>query len=276
MNTYMPYNTRVEGVTDLGGDSVMLTLQFTDESVRKKFTFTPGQFIQLSLLGHGEIPVGLASNPGDRKHIQVSVRKAGNVTQAVHRLEKGDEVGVRGPFGNGFKEEWIKGKDLLVISGGCGIPPMRALMLHAMENSKDYDGITLLYGARTQQDLLFRQEYKKWGKKARVLLTVDTEDEPDPELGLECGVGVVTTLIDDVEIKDNTVAVMCGPGIMYKFVVNKLLEEGMKPENMLLSLERRMKCGVGKCQHCNRGSKYVCLDGPVFTYKELLEEYGGL
>jgi NAD(P)H-flavin reductase len=276
MNTYMPYAAVVTDVRTLSPDSVMLTLRFKESSVARNFRFTPGQFIQLSLLGYGEVPMGLASSPGERKHIQVSVRKVGNVTEAVHRLETGDEVGVRGPFGNGFKDEWIKGKDLLVITGGCGIPPMRSLILHAIENKKDFKGITLLYGSRTQQDLLFRGEYNGWMKKAKVLLTVDSQDAPDPTLAVDCGVGVVTTLLDKIRINDNTVAALCGPPVMYKFVIKKLMEMGVKPESILVSLERRMKCGVGKCQHCTRGSKYVCLDGPVFTYKEMMEEYGGL
>jgi sulfhydrogenase subunit gamma (sulfur reductase) len=272
----MPYVTVVSDIKTLSPDSVLLTLKFREAAVARDFTFTPGQFIQLSLLGYGEIPVGLASNPGDRRHIQVSVRKVGNVTEAVHRLERGDEVGVRGPFGNGFKDEWIKGRHLLAVSGGCGLPPVRSLMLHAIENSGDFKGITLLYGSRTQQELLFRDEYEDWMRKADVLLTVDTEDAPDTRLAVDCGVGVVTKLIDKIKIADNMVAALCGPPIMYRFVVKKLLEAGMKPDNILVSLERRMKCGVGKCQHCTSGGKYVCLDGPVFTYKQVMEDYGGL
>ena len=276
MNTYMPHRAVVTDVNTLSPDSVLLTLRFREASAARGFAFTPGQFIQLSLPGYGEIPVGLASSPGDRKHMQVSVRKVGNVTEAVHRLEVDDEVGVRGPFGNGFKDEWLRGKDLLIISGGCGMPPMRSLILHAMENRKAYKSVTLLYGSRTQQDLLFRDEYKGWMRKANVLLTVDKEDAPDPTLAVGCGVGTVTTLIDKIKVTEDTVAAMCGPPIMYKFVVRRLMDAGLKPESILVSLERRMKCGVGKCQHCTRGSRYVCTDGPVFTYREIMDEYGGM
>ncbi|MBD3387931.1 MAG: hypothetical protein GF416_02680 [Candidatus Altiarchaeales archaeon] len=276
MNTYKPYDAVVADIKSLSPDSVLLTLKLKDAEAARNFKFIPGQFIQLSLAGYGEIPVGIASGPSDRKHIQCSVRKVGNVTGAVHRLEPGDEVGVRGPFGNGFEEKRIKGKDLLIITGGCGIPPMRSLLLHAIENKRKFKGVTLLYGSRTQQDLLFRKEYAEWAKKANVLLTVDSEDAPDDSLSLQCGVGVVTNLLDKVKVGKNTVACMCGPPIMYKFVVKKLLEMGLAEDRILVSMERRMKCGVGKCQHCTRGSRYVCLDGPIFTYKELLEEYGGL
>lgn len=275
MNTYEPYDAVVAEAKTLSPDSVLLRLKFKDPAVERNFEFTPGQFIELSIAGYGEIPVGIASNPRDDA-IEVSVRKVGNVTYAAHRLEKGDPVGVRGPFGNGFKKEWIKGSDLLIVSGGCGIPPMRSLILDALDNIKEYRSVTLAYGSRTQQDLLFRNEYRGWAKKAKILLTTDTEDAPDDSLAVQCGTGVVTNLLDEVEITDHSVAAMCGPPIMYRFVVEKLKSMGLSDEKMLVSLERRMKCGVGKCQHCTCGSSYVCLDGPVFTYKQVLEDYGGL
>jgi sulfhydrogenase subunit gamma (sulfur reductase) len=276
MNAYTPYDAKVDRADALSRDSVLLTLSFKDPGVAGSFSFIPGQFVELSLLGYGEIPVGLASSPRDAGRIQVSVRSVGNVSNAVHRLEAGDEVGVRGPFGNGFKRERLAGKDLLIVSGGCGIPPMRSLILDILGDRQGYGDVTLLYGSRTQQDLLFREEYASWGKGMRVLLTVDSGDAPDPGLGMGCDVGVVTNLLDKVDVKPQTVAVMCGPPVMYKFVIQKLLQKGMRPEDILVSLERRMKCGLGKCQHCTRGSKYVCLDGPVFTYKQMTDEYGGL
>jgi NAD(P)H-flavin reductase len=276
MNTYMPYAAEVVGVDELSMDSVLISSKFKDSTVAKEFDFIPGQFVEFGIAGYGEIPVGIASAPKDKDKIQVSVRKVGNVSEAVHRLEVGDTVGIRGPFGNGFKKEWIGGKDLIIVSGGCGIPPMRSLVLDVVDNLNEYGKVTLLYGSRTQQDLLFRKEFKDWTEKIDLRLTVDTDEGPDPELGLDCGVGVVTTLLDGLEITDKSVSVMCGPPIMYKFVIQKLIEMGMSEEKILVSLERRMKCGVGKCQHCNRGSKYVCLDGPVFTYSEMLDEYGGL
>ncbi len=274
MSTYLPHEARVLDVVALSRDSVLLTLSFTDTKKAKAFKFNPGQFIELSIAGYGEIPVGIASPPSSYD-IQVSVRNVGNVSAAVHRLEKGDLVGVRGPFGNGFEKKKIKGKDILIISGGCGIPPIRSLLLDIIEDRKNYGDVTLLYGSKTQKDLLFKEEYKKWGKTINVLLSVDKEDDPDPEVDA-CGVGQVTTLIDKVKTGKNTLAVMCGPPIMYKYAIQKLLGKGVKPERILVSLERRMKCGIGKCQHCTRGGKYVCTDGPVFTYKEITEDFGGL
>lgn len=276
MNTYQPYEMTVRKTAQLSSDSVLLTLEFKDKNQVKKFKFIPGQFVELSLLGYGEIPVGIASSPSDKGVVEVSVRNVGNVTAAVHRLEEGDTVGVRGPFGNGFEKKRIEGMDLLIISGGCGIPPMRSLILDVIENRKKYGQVRLLYGSRTQKDLLFRDEYRGWGKSIDVLLTVDKDEDRDESLRQECATGVVTNLLDKVKLTDKTVAVMCGPPIMYKYVIQKLVQMGLPKDRILVSLERRMKCGLGKCQHCTSGSKYVCLHGPVFTYDEIMKEYGGL
>ncbi len=275
MKPYEPIPSVVTEIVSLSSDSKLFTIKFKDPQAHQEFDFKPGQFVEVGILGFGEIPVGIASNPSNKEYIQVSIREVGNVTKAFHKLEPGDEVGVRGPFGNGFKDEWIDGKDLIIIGGGCGIPPLRSLLFHAIENPDKFKSVQLLYGSKSHQDLLFRQEYDKWGENAEIYLTVDTDKDWDDKIH-DCKVGVVTNLITENTIRENSVAAMCGPPIMYKFVVKKLLELGMKPENILVSLERRMKCGVGKCQHCNRGSKYVCLDGPVFTLKELEDEYGGL
>lgn len=276
MNTYLPFDARVTDVKPLSEDSVLVSMKFRDDSVANNFQFIPGQFIELSLMGYGEIPVGIASPPSDKEQIQVSVRNVGNVSAAVHRLEVGDHVGIRGPFGNGFKREAIVGKDLLIITGGCGIPPMRSLVLDIIEHRKNFGDVKLLYGSKTQHDLLFREEYKKWKKHIDVRLTVDKDEKPVKSLGMSCSTGVVTNLLKGLKLTPKTIAVMCGPPIMYKFVIKELVGMGLPSNKILVSLERRMKCGLGKCQHCTSGSKYVCLDGPVFTYEEILGDYGGL
>lgn len=275
-NTYLPYQSTVEESMKLSNDSVMLKLAFDDEIEAREFKFIPGQFIGLSIYGFGEMPVGIASSPMQRGSLEIAVRAVGNVSNAAHRLEQGDKVGVRGPFGNGFTQEMVGGKDLLLISGGCGIPPIRSLLLDALKNPKKYGKVRFLYGSKSQSELLFRHEYEKWAKHVEVLLTTDTEDDPDPSLAAECATGVVTTLLEGLTLTDNTVAAMCGPPIMYRFVIKRLLEMGLGEKSILVSLERRMKCGIGKCQHCTSGSKYVCLDGPVFTYEQVRKDYGGL
>ena len=274
---YLPEKAVVMETEELSADSTLLTLRLKDGKAQKKFSWIPGQFIEAGLFDYGEIPVGLASNPLHKKSFQVSVRGVGGVSNALRRLEKGDEITVRGPLGNGFPLKAMKGKNVMVIGGGCGIPPLRSLVEYAITQKRTFKSITLLYGSKTKGDLLFRHDYGRWKKAGiEIRLTVDKEDcNCNDKLAVSCSVGVVTKLLDGIKVKPGAFACLCGPPVMYKFVSKKLLELGVKPENILLSLERRMKCGVGKCQHCTINKKYVCTDGPVFTYKELSNGYGG-
>ena len=275
-NIYLPEKAVVVQTEELGGDSTLLTMRIKDAKKQAEFTWIPGQFAEIGLFGYGEIPVGLASNPLDRKSFQVSVRGVGGVSNALRRLEKGDAVWVHGPFGNGFPVKRMHGKDVIVVGGGCGIPPLRSLVEYGIAKKK-FKSITLLYGSRTKGDLLFKHDYGKW-KKAGVdiRLTVDKGDsEWTDKLAVACSVGVVTKLLDDFKPRKNAVACLCGPLVMYRFVSKRLIELGVKQKNILLSLERRMKCGVGKCQHCTVNKTYVCIDGPVFTHEELMKGYGG-
>ncbi|MCX6695787.1 MAG: FAD/NAD(P)-binding protein, partial [Candidatus Altiarchaeota archaeon] len=270
---YVPEKAVVADTKELGGDSTLLTIRLADRKKQAKFTWIPGQFIEVGLMGYGEIPVGIASSPLNKKSFQVSVRGVGGVSDAVRRLEKGDAIHVRGPFGNGFPVKEMTGKNVMVIGGGCGIPPLRSLLEYAMANKQKFKSITLLYGSRTKKDLLFSMDYERWVKAGvNVKLTVDKRDESwGSRLPVKCNVGVVTKLLDNIKVERNTVAALCGPPVMYKFVSKRLLELGVKPKDILLSLERRMKCGVGKCQHCTVNKRYVCVDGPVFTYEELMK-----
>jgi len=273
-NLYKPLPAKVVENRLLSPDTNLLTLDLMEDGF--EYEFTPGQFIELSLAGYGEIPVGLANNPGDEA-IQVVVRQVGNVTRNVPRLEKDDRVGVRGPLGNGFLPEWIDGKNLLIVGGGCGMPPLRSLFLYGINNSDRFNGVTFCYGSRTKKHLLFRDEYPEWKEKADLKITVDTDQEGwGEEVGVHCNVGVVTNILSQDLIKKDTVACLCGPPIMYRFVIQELEEYGMAGEDILVSLERRMKCGVGKCQHCTVGDKYVCLDGPVFKYSDIKDVWGAL
>ncbi len=274
---WMPFEGEVAQAAELGGDSTLLTIRLRDRKQAGKFRWTPGQFIEAGLPGYGEIPVGLASNPLDRKSFQVSVRGVGSVSSALRRLGKGDEVGVRGPFGNGFPVRDMEGRQVIVVAGGCGIPPIRSLIEYALARKK-FKSVTLLYGSRTEADLLFRQDYGRWAKAGvDVRLTVDKPGEGwADKLAVSCSSGVVTKLLDEVEVRKGAYACLCGPPVMYRFVAKRLLELGVSPSRILLSLERRMKCGVGKCQHCTVNRRYVCLDGPVFTYEEIMKGYGGM
>ena len=273
----MPQAGEVAGTMELGQDSTLLTIRLKDRKLAGKFAWTPGQFIEVGLPGYGEIPLGLASNPFDRKAFQVSVRGVGSVSSALRRLGKGDAVGIRGPFGNGFPVRDMEGRQVLVVAGGCGIPPLRSLIEYALAGKK-FKSVTMLYGSKTEADLLFRHDYGRWVRGGvDVRLTVDNSSEGWADrLAVSCASGVVTKLLDEVEIRKGAYACLCGPPVMYRFVAKRLKELGVSPSRILLSLERRMKCGVGKCQHCTVNRRYVCLDGPVFTYEEVMKGYGGM
>jgi len=236
----------------------------------------PGQFVMLSILGVGEAPISITSSPSrSNGDFELCVRKVGDVTGALHAMQPGDKIGIRGPFGSGFPIDKMRGKDVLFAPGGLGLAPLRSLINQVLDERDDFERVIILYGAKRRSELLFRDELNEWVERDDVecLLTVDCEDEGDewqPEQTLECNIGVITTLFPQVEIDaKNTIAVTCGPPIMYRFVLMEMLEKGIPESNIYLSLERRMKCGVGKCGHCQINSVYCCQEGPVFNYADI-------
>ncbi len=235
----------------------------------KAFRFQPGQVGQLSLFGTGESTFVINSPPTRMDYLQFSVMRAGEVTSALHGLGPGDQVGVRAPLGNWFPYESMKGKDIVFVGGGIGMAPLRTLLLFMLDNRADYGSITLLYGARSPQDMAFRDELPEWlGRKdMTTVLTIDRE-APD----WEHKVGLIpNVLLEMAPGADNAVAVTCGPPIMIKFTLQALKKLGFGDEQIVTTLEKRMKCGVGLCGRCNIGGKYVCVDGPVFTCAQLAE-----
>jgi len=231
------------------------------------FPFEPGQFILLSVLGVGEAPVTLASSPLKKDGVEVCVRRVGSLTNALHRLQEGATIGLRGPFGKGFPVEALKGKDLLFVAGGIGIIPLRSLIHYVLERRKDFGQLSILYGAKTPKEFLFADELKAWGQRGdvRLLLTVDKPDET-----WKGNAGVITRLIPPLELRPKeTYAVIVGPPVMYKFVLMELYQKALPESQILMSLERRMRCGVGKCGHCQINNVYVCQEGPVFSYQFL-------
>lgn len=227
----------------------------------------PGQFVQVYLPGIGEAPISIASAPCEDPIFELCVRKVGNVTSALHNLAEGAMVGVRGPFGNGFPDEQLKGQDVVIAAGGIGLVPVRPLIHHIMCNRFDYGNFTLLYGMRRPEEMLFRDEIKEWEKSEAVDLHL-TIDRPHPEWTGH--VGVITTIFPELDLDAaRTRVVIVGPPIMFKFVIMECGNKGIADEHLILSLERQMKCGVGKCGHCQINNKYVCQDGPVFNYHEL-------
>ncbi|MEW6188904.1 MAG: FAD/NAD(P)-binding protein [Actinomycetota bacterium] len=273
MNPYLPHLAKISkiiGETD-ANDVKTFGVVFVDEALRRDFTYKPGQFALLSVFGVGEAPISITSSPTQKDYLEFSIKRMGTVTTALHNATEGMIIGVRGPYGNSFPIEDMGGKNIIFIGGGIGLAPLRSLINFVLyeENRRKFEDIIIIYGARSPGDLVFKWELEKWGKRKDVdyFVTVDKGD------GKWRGrVGFVPAVLMEVAPRPkNAVAVTCGPPIMIKFVVQNLQELGFKPEQIVTTLEMRMKCGIGKCGRCNIGSKYVCRDGPVFTYKELQE-----
>jgi sulfhydrogenase subunit gamma (sulfur reductase) len=228
----------------------------------------PGQFVMVSALGVGEAPFCVTSSPSrSNGTFELCVRRVGDVTNRLHALQPGDTLGIRGPFGHGFPIEKMRGKDLLFAPGGMGLPPLRSLINQVIDERGSFERVIILYGARRPEELLFRDELDGLvaSDDVECHITVDRGDET-----WDGHVGVITTLFPKISINPrNTVAVTCGPPIMYRFVLMEMLGKGIPETQIYLSLERRMKCGVGKCGHCQINNLYCCQDGPVFTYAQI-------
>ncbi|MDD5449812.1 MAG: FAD/NAD(P)-binding protein [Candidatus Omnitrophica bacterium] len=267
-NQYLPLRFVIEKKVDETPDAKTFILRPHDKDV-SKLRYKPGQFLILSLPGYGEAPFTFASCPDKDGKLQISVRKVGALTNALHELKEKDVIGVRGPYGNTFPLDRIKHKDLLFIAGGCGIAPLRSLIQHVFKNRKDYDEVEIIYGCRMPRDRFYKQEIKTWQNNpgTKVYLTVD---EPDASWNGACG--VVCALFPKIKLNPRTTMVfLCGPGVMIKFAIQDILKLGFKENSIYASLERYMKCGIGKCGHCYAKGKYVCLDGPNFSYAEMRE-----
>ncbi len=244
-------------------------IRLNDEEKMKRFTFEPGQVGQLSLFGAGESTFVINSSPSRPDYLQFSVMKVGETTSALHRLKAGDQIGVRAPLGNAFPHREMRGKDILFVGGGIGMAPLRTLLTYMLDNRGDYNDITLLYGARSPGDMAFQEDLKEWTSRddMNTVLTID-----QPADGWERKVGLIPHVLTDMNPSpENCVAVTCGPPIMIKFTIEALKKLGFSDEQIITTLERRMKCGIGLCGRCNIGAKYVCVDGPVFTYAQLQE-----
>jgi NAD(P)H-flavin reductase/formate hydrogenlyase subunit 6/NADH:ubiquinone oxidoreductase subunit I len=236
---------------------------------KSELNHKPGQFVEVSVFGIGEAPISLSSSPTKKETFEVCVRKLGNVTSKLHQLNVGDKVGIRGPFGNGFDVEVLKDRDLLFIAGGLGIAPLRSLINFVFDNRKDYGRVFLLYGCKEPKELLFGDELAMVTSKENVEFKPTVNWCPENEVW-NGNIGVITTLIPQVSFDpEKTIALLCGPPIMYKFVIADLKKRNVPDDHIIMSLERRMKCGVGKCGHCQINHIYVCKDGPVFNYSKI-------
>jgi NAD(P)H-flavin reductase len=265
----LPYWAEITSITPEAPGIATYWLRFTDPAVREGYSFHPGQFNMLYLPGYGEAAISISSDPENRETIGHTIRYTGNVTQNIARLKVGDVLGVRGPFGTYWPIEHYKGADLILGTGGIGLPPLRPVIYYAMHHRQDYGRVVLLYGARTPKDLQYPREYEEWEKAGiETMITVDRADE-----SWEGQVGVVPILFYHLRMDPKMSVIMtCGPEIMIRFVVFEAMARRVPTERIFVSLERNMKCGLGQCGHCQIGPYFVCKDGPVFSF-EALEPY---
>ena len=264
----VPKIVRVDEITQETPDIRTLKLVFEDQGAMADFTFKPGQFCLISVLGEGESVFCIASPPAWKDSFEVSVKEVGKVTSAIHDLEVGDRVGVRGPYGNSFPYEANFGRDIVFVGGGIGLAPLRSLIWQTLSDRGNFKDIYIIYGARTVDDLAYRRDLEDWGKRDDVKLV--TTVDPGGENGTWKGeVGLVPSVLEKVAPPTDAVLVTSGPPIMIKLVFISAEKMGFRPSDVVTTLEMKMKCGVGTCGRCNIGSTYVCRDGPVFTLEEM-------
>jgi len=268
-NTYVPLQMRVERIVAEDSARMLRTydLTFVDEAEREAFSYLPGQFCELSILGKGESPFGIASSPTEQGYLRFTVNRTGSVTNEIHYLREGDPVGMRGPLGNWYPVEEFRGSNVLIVGGGFAFTTLRSLLVYLLEHRGDYGDITVVYGARTPDLMIYKDELALWKERDDLALHLTIDSPVD---GWEGNTGFVPTVTERIAPSPvDAFTVVCGPPVMIKFTLPVLTGLGFPDDRIYTSLERRMKCGIGKCGRCNIGSKYICIDGPVFSMAEL-------
>lgn len=278
-NPYLPYPVRIDKIVTETEDRNLKTFHFVflDPENEKNFSFLPGQFAELSIAGKGEIPIGIASSPTEKGFVTFTVNRVGQVTTHLHNMKEGDIMGLRGPLGNWYPWEEMEGKNVVIIGGGFAFTTLRSSIVYMIhpDNRRRFKEITVVYGARNPGMLLYKDELEAWEQRddINMHITVDATEDQD----WKYNVGFVPTITEQkIKSADDTVAIVCGPPIMIKFTQPVLEKLGFPADRIILSLEMRMKCGIGICGRCNIGDQYVCKDGPVFSLarlKQLPPEY---
>ncbi len=266
-NVYLPHIAVIEKIVDETPGIRTFHFNFKDPALKESFTFESGQFGEYSIFGVGEATFCVSSSPTRRDHLEFAVQRAGKVTNALHRLGVGAEIGFRGPFGNSFPLDYLAGKNLVFVAGGIGLAPLRSLIWNVIDTRDKYADVNIIYGARSPQDLCFKYDLDAWEKDKTVKMTTTVDREAEGWTG---NVGFVPAVTEKVAPSPkDAVAIVCGPPVMIRFTFPVLEKLGFTPENMITTLEKRMKCGIGKCGRCNIGEIYVCRDGPVFSYAQI-------
>jgi len=267
---YVPIPARIVKVEPITALEKLFTLALPNDL---RLAHEPGQFVQLTVFGVGEAPISITSSPSRSiGTFELAIRKVGDLTNVIHGLGPGHIVGVRGPFGQGFPLARFRGKDLLLVAGGCGMAPLRSLINQVLDERGNYGHVQILYGVKNPAELMFKEELRQWEQRSDIELRL-TVDAPD--VGWNACVGYVSNLFPEVKVDPrNTVAAIIGPPVMYKSVIGQCKAKGIADGNIWVSFERRMRCGVGKCGHCQMNHIYTCQRGPAFSYSEVkgLEE----
>ena len=273
-NAYRPWPARITSIKELTAHEKLFEFRLIDDRLRDAFHHEPGQFVEVSVFGVGEVPISITSSPTKQCFIELCIRRTGAVTEVLHEMQCGDIVGLRGPFGRGFPVDKMRGNDILVVAGGLGIAPVRSLINYIHDERADFGKVTIVYGSRTPSDIMFRDQFEMWRHRRDFDLHL-TVDHPDDDW--DGAVGVVTEPMKTLDINPrNTYGAVCGPPVMYRFVVAQMRRMGISYDRIYMSFERHMKCGMGKCGHCQIGHQYVCIDGPVFNYWEAKNIQGSI
>lgn len=276
--THIPVPAEIIALEALTPDTKLIRVQFKSDKIARSFRFFPGQFVQVSAIGAGEAPFSPVNGPQNDGLLDLCIRKAGHVTSRLHSLNAGETVHIRGPFGNGFPLSRMVGHDVLLLAGGLGIVPLHSLLCYLVAQRKQYGAITFMYGARDPSSLLFRRELQEMSCRSdfKLKLTVDFAGEDDAGQQ-QCNVGLLPSLLQNATVTaDSSYAAVCGPPALYRCIIAELQTLGFSDDRVLLSLERRMKCGLGRCAHCAIGQALCCIDGPVFSYNMLKEIEGAI
>lgn len=275
-NPYRPWPARITSMEPLTATETLVEMRLIDPIIRESFHHQPGQFIELSVFGVGEAPVAVSNAPSKQGFIEVCVRRAGSVTSALHHMQCGDIIGIRGPFGRGFPFEQMKHHDVLFVAGGLGIAPLKSVINNIHDERSEFGKVTILYGSKSPDEIMFRQQLEMWQHRNdfNLVLCIDKKNAT-PDWDGE--VGRVTDHFDKVDIDpDNAYGLIVGPPPMYRSVAEEMRKIGLHNDMIYVSFERNMRCGMGKCGRCMVGHQYVCIDGPVFNYWEAVNIQGAM